>query len=774
MTAVIGSTARPQRGRPQLDVLARTRAWIRGFIALHLVLNVLLIAAVAFWAGFLVDWLPTQFGGLEMPRSARAVVLAISLATIATIAIRFLGRLLHPLPDESLALLLEKHHPHLNGRLVTTVQVRPEAQDHSPGLLAAVYRQTDEQLGTLHPMRVLQTRPIKRLAFFLLPFVIGSLVFVAMQPAIAGQAARRLLLLTDQPWPRQAQLRMVGVEVPVPSFGEEDAGKTQLIPFEDDAVLLARGANASLRVAAATEGWVVPDVCTVYYTDSEGVRGQANMRRTGRPRDGLQMFILDGPPLDSIVGNLEIDIRGLDARLDDYQIRVQDPPVVTQVVLRSEPPAYLSRGVPTAPTQLQYQSGLRLREGSMVTFLGQGSKSLADVQYQIAGEETVRRGAAEISDDGRSFQIPLGVMEEPVTVKVLPIDSNGITLSQPTEYFLNVLPDMPPTIRLQVRGIGDAVTPRVRIPTEGHADDDHRIARAVMRLTQNTPPAAQQTGQGAFDLTKDLGLQRDGAFSSEFDLAAMVANGNIAPPEPGDTLVLFAEASDYYDLQPREPQASEAYRLEVVSPDELISRLERRELALRSRLEQVIREVEQLRDSLVRLRVDNRSLGEGIEREEEREQLWQLQRLRAEQTDLQSDKNREELAGIAASVADILGELVNNRIDSVDRRQRLEQGVYQPLDRLASQEFVTLQTQIRNLKQHLAAAETGDAGATLDESVVLVEEIMAGLDAVLEGMLELESYNELLEMVRGLIDEQEELIDKTKEEQKRRVLELFQ
>ena len=41
-------------------------------------------------------------------------------------------------------------------------------------------------------------------------------------------------------------------------------------------------------------------------------------------------------------------------------------------------------------------------------------------------------------------------------------------------------------------------------------------------------------------------------------------------------------------------------------------------------------------------------------------------------------------------------------------------------------------------------------------------------------MLDLESYNEILDMVRDLIGDQKELLDETKSERKKRVLELFE
>ena len=47
------------------------------------------------------------------------------------------------------------------------------------------------------------------------------------------------------------------------------------------------------------------------------------------------------------------------------------------------------------------------------------------------------------------------------------------------------------------------------------------------------------------------------------------------------------------------------------------------------------------------------------------------------------------------------------------------------------------------------------------------------LAAVLEKMLYLESYNEILDLVRGLIEEQEKLKEDTQKERKKAVLDLF-
>ncbi len=79
-----------------------------------------------------------------MPRLARSILLLVVAAIVAAIVITMLiGRLNRPLPDDSLALLVERHHPKLGGRLVTAVQLNePDrtGDSHSPALLQASSR----------------------------------------------------------------------------------------------------------------------------------------------------------------------------------------------------------------------------------------------------------------------------------------------------------------------------------------------------------------------------------------------------------------------------------------------------------------------------------------------------------------------------------------------------------------------------------------------------------------------------------------------------------
>ncbi len=129
--------------------------------------------------------------------------------------------------------------------------------------------------------------------------------------------------------------------------------------------------------------------------------------------------------------------------------------------------------------------------------------------------------------------------------------------------------------------------------------------------------------------------------------------------------------------------------------------------------------------------------------------------------------------------------MINNRIDSVDRRERLEQGVRTPLSRVVEEPFPRLGRQIVELERVLMSSSdpaangnvppetAADMEKAVRQAVATNDEIVLQLSAVLEKMLDLESFNEILDLMRGLIDDQEGLLDETEDEQKNRVLDLF-
>ena len=113
----------------------------------------------------------------------------------------------------------------------------------------------------------------------------------------------------------------------------------------------------------------------------------------------------------------------------------------------------------------------------------------------------------------------------------------------------------------------------------------------------------------------------------------------------------------------------------------------------------------------------------------------------------------------------------NNRVDSVDRQKRLGEGVRDPLGVVITGSSQTLLDSLERCEETVA-----DPVLSADTAKVAVEAcdtLILELTAILEKMLDLESYNEILDLVRGLIDDQSDLMEDTKTERKKQVLDLF-
>ncbi len=760
---------------PQLStLLGSLRHRVRRYVVWDSLLAIGVVVLVGFWIGLALDYVPVTLGGTEMPRLARTILLIfVALLIVAIVARMLIGRLGRALPDDSLALLIERHHPGLGGRLVTAVQLNEPGRSgdtHSRALLRRVHIEAAAAVDQVDPNRVFRWQPLLRKALIVTPLALLTIGFAVVSPQAFGRATSRLTLLSDEPWPRRADLRMVGVELPVVTASEEQTTEPELLAFEDRSLRLPRGSNATLRIRAEAEKAELPVVCTVYYRTDGGIRGQSNMRRVGRVTGGYQSFILDGPPLSGLSESFDFSVHGLDDRLDGFRIQAVEPPAITQMQILVQYPEYLrSDGSSRFDLQTDYQAGLRIAEGSNVTMVASSSEPLGDADVMLKTDSGELIPSINYSDDRRQVRLTLDRFAAASTIRLVPKDETGISAQAPYRYFLGVVLDQPPDLELRLDGIGTAVTPIAKLPIKAEVADDYGIAE----LRVSVVPSAESEDQAVASVQPRP--DRDGKAETMLDLRDLVADEKLSAIAPGDAINVFAEATDRYNLGRTHLTRSEVFRLQVVTPEELLALLEGRELALRARLEQTIDETRSLRDTLDLLRrrgfEDQDSAGETMDAAE-RTRQQQVRRLRVQQSGLQARKTSEELSGIATSLDDLLEEMVNNRVDSVDRRERIGGGVRDPLRQIVSEPLARLQGQILEVEQLLA--KPPQAAKKTAEAVQTAEDVLLRLTAVLDKMLDLESYNEILDMVRDLIGDQEELLDDTKAEQKRRLLELFQ
>ncbi|MEM8678121.1 MAG: hypothetical protein AAGF97_02095 [Planctomycetota bacterium] len=743
----------------QLDSLRsriRTYVWCEGLAV------ALAWLGLTFWIGLALDYLPVRLGGTEMPMGPRLILLLVIAVVLLIIGYRWIARRAFvPLSDASLALLLEKTHPELADSLVTTVELADDVQATDVSTTQrSLYSQTVEgaarQMGDLHLHRVFNRRPLMRATL-----AAGLLVLSVVGFAFASQESfalwcKRLYGLSAEAYPRQTRLEMVGWE---------------------NGITIPRGSDLTLRVRAdANRSVPPPEVCTVYFKTAGDERGRVNMSRVGQPRDGYQYYLYEGKPFKGVLNDIRFDVVGNDFRLKDQHVEVAERPQIVQLDVGLTLPDYTG----LLPRQEAYRPGMQIPQGSEIVIRGRASKPLSRVVVEDPQLDDPQLHDLTLGGD-TEFVYAIPAAMESLLHQISLWDEQQIGNDKPYRLDLAVLPDLPPQINSQLVGIGSAVTVDARIPIEGKLEDDFGIDRAwtslVVESAQPKEIVVVPDAEGEINATVDLRELR----RADVELAV------------DSRITLTVMALDKCDLGAGAHLGQgNSVELEVVTPNQLMALLEARELGLRKRLEQIIDEARETRDSLARVQTDltaNGDAGAPTEDNDEdrqadlvervasgesisdRDRELALRLLRVQRGKQQVDRMASEVMGIALSFDDIRLELINNRVDSAERQNRIERDIARPLRRLSEGPIVELSRRLQTLEGQLGSPEEAELlkRAALGE----LDEVILSMERVLEKMLDLETFSELIDLVNSLIRDQEALLEQTKKERKKRALDLL-
>jgi hypothetical protein len=352
-------------------------------------------------------------------------------------------------------------------------------------------------------------------------------------------------------------------------------------------------------------------------------------------------------------------------------------------------------------------------------------------------------------------------------------DFEGLVSTRVQQFVLASITDNPPNVDFVLDGIGTAITEQAILQVRSKVSDDYDLNEAWIESITDEQPKQRTT----------LPITPQGEANIDLDLKAMRENGQ-ETPKAGSVLALMVSASDFFP-QDDTPHVgrSTPIQLNVVTPDQLLIILERRELAMRARLEQIISELGQLRDLLVAMNrppdpstnaESNPNAGEqdgSSDAEDPMARRLRLLVLRAQQASAQVDKSGGELTGVRSEIAQILAELINNRIDSKDRRERLELKIQIPLVALLGSPWGSFSKGVAELEKVVSRESPSDREQKINLLLTQNAEIIAALTAILNDMIDIQDFNEVIDMVRDMLEDQNEVLEQTKAEQKRRLLE---
>ena len=717
-------------------MLAAVRRQTRGWIWVESLAWLCLAAVAFFWASLAIDWC------VEPPRWARASLLALTAAGLGVLVYRkLLGRLSTDLGDASLAVVVERAHPSFRDSLSTTIELADQpSADVNPELLARTAAEATAHLGQVRPERIFRRRQLAMLAFAAVAAAATIAGLVVARPAVASLWVRRLPLLGDEPWPRQVRLAI-----------DEFPGGVRKVARGSDVDVIVH-AQASDRLPEVVDlRWRSTPSGGLGQRPAGGLRGTWHVDRMGS-RGGVsadgQAF---GHVLKAVNDSLDLEIRGGDARLRNLRIEVLEPPALEKLLITSTPPAYLRSGPRESPparivqiprgsqVEIACTSTKPLAAATMVAVAGGGSAAEEVLATFSAAGSPAAAGAT--SATGRGIVGRIAALDADRTIVVRFTDTDGLVNREPVTFTLVALPDEPPQVAMRLRGISTAVTPRARVPLVGTISDDHGLGGAAVRLRVADggetvlPMARVRAGDPVVELPVE---------------AAEVVQLEPLGLAVGRKLELAVTATDTCTLG-GQPNAgtSDAWSLDVIAPESLVAMLEAREIILRRRYESCVADLTQARDGFAAPVRDAAADG-GDDPADAAARLGDA-----------SSRAAGETAELAEAFRGIRLEFDNNQLITPELETRLMTQIAEPLSSLATQDLPALTRACR-------------AGTGREELVRRTDVVLARMRAVLDKMMELESFNEVVELLRGMIRTQEQIRAETLEQQKRRAREALE
>lgn len=752
----------PQLAPGVRQLLGALRRRIRRYVWLEGLAATIAALGFSFWLALGADWLFEPSGAVR--QGLLVGVLAVGAICLAWFALR---RAWTRLSDHSMAVILERRFGTFEDSLLTAVELTARDEplpEYGSDMLSRTCEEAWRRSSQVDLRKVFNRAPLLRWVSAAAVIVLSFVTVAVASPNLLRFGLDRLTAATDQPWPRRTKLHIEGFD------------------NERREAVVARGMDVDIHVQAeAAPPRVVPQVVEVRCRADDGRRERHTMVREGIAVPGEDEYQDYRFTLASVLSSLSFDVVGGDARLRDLHIRVVESPSLS-MTLQCEYPAYTGR----LPAEVPVTGVVPLPVGTRVKIRAQASKDLRQVEIDVPADLAEPLTKTIELDGGREFEFTLDELDADQTLSFHLLDTDGVRNRGPVRLALSAVQDEPPQVNVQLEGIGPAITPRARLPLAGKVADDYGVARVWAESSvDGTQPKPHElmAATGQAEIQVEAGLE-----VAELEL------------KPGSKLIVGAKAADNRDLPGgRGPNVGQGERflLEVVTPDQLLTLLETRELNLRQRFESILQEVTETRDSLAALETaesaeseddkakgrqgdeatgqkDNTAKGRGGDKATEDTTdaggaESQRNLLRVERARQNGQKNAEETRGVANAFEAIRAELINNRVDTEELRIRLKDRIADPLHRVAETMFPEFDRRLEALQEQTTKAEAMSAQAAVEQA----DAILIQMQKVRDQMLELESFNEAVDLLREIISAQQQVTERTKQERRKKVRQLL-
>ena len=372
-------------------------------LALAIIICLELLALLMF-----ADW------WLDFPWTVRLLLFLVQFGIFNWILFQFVFHpYFRPPDDETLALQVEKTHPELKSRLISSVQfAKPGAL--SPGASAALalstIEQTEAMTSSMDFRRIVSLDSLQKLAIaaaFVLFLTLGGLF---ASRAVSADLIKRAFL-SNVPVPRKTRIDWIS--------GDLTIGR-------GDTIVLEAQANG-----------VIPKKAAV------------TLAGTGRRDQTFEMESTTAQPshFTRSIANLQEDftyrIQANDAVSPAYTVRVVPRPAANQVECEQFPPAYTGlKPSKRSPGDLSILAGSTLKVRATAT------KDLRSATLRLFGTETrtpIGLNPANLRELKTDIFVPAKALTG-FTFEL--VDSTGMKSAEGTVYRIDILPDKAPQSRI--------------------------------------------------------------------------------------------------------------------------------------------------------------------------------------------------------------------------------------------------------------------------------------------------------------------------------------
>ena len=751
-----------------------------------------------FWATWLIDeaWFGLQ--KLELPVGLRVVLLLFLLPSAAWLILR---RIAYPLVrrirDFDLALLLERRFPLFQDRLVTTVEAiaaKPPENALSAQMLQRSISEAERLAAKVDSQAVFDTRQLRHESFAAGVLLFSLVVASLFQPGIMPRWFQAFVWCVPEYRERTTSIEAWLIAQP----GDRRLPFVAPGPGQPGVCHHPTGADLELEFLVPDSGpapgvkWVIPDRLRVDVIRQDGSRSRSWLTAVSpgrfrfvvtQLRESIDIEVLAGDFRSRLPWHVEaVDSPGLDAieiectypeytgwnqqrerRLDVTGSEVQLPEG-TEFILRARS-GKLLKSVRVVTDQYEFTGDER--SGQLISRADNAPVDLqqplisadfrtVELRLSVAANAPITHPSADTEDKSATnpSTAASGWLRIPsnTNLRFFLHDQDNIISASPETLRVAGIPDKPPVVAAQLSGIGNSVTRRARIPLAIRIRDDYGIQTAGFEFqvddeTSWRPrPFRNSPAAGALEFSAEQ--------AEYFELQPLELT-------EGQSLTLSVSAIDRNPLTGGSVARSTPLPFRIVSDDELLSLLYTREIALRSRFEELIARLEEVRKDLqfhatAAQRVD----------------LAGTTAAREDLAAIDSCGNRSvntlrrqanELSAIIAAFEEILQQLVNNAIP-LHNAEAMQASIVDPLRQIRDSGMPAADRSVAAVRA--AALASQPILPPLQQAENILTDLITTMKNILDSVRDMAEFHEAVRDLQQLSEEQKKVLEETKRLQK--------